>query len=64
MLLKDLRLGPRSPIFLFVIVMPILMTVVIQLVFGGLFAPKPRLGIVDMDSSELTRGRGTSTASR
>ena len=54
MLLKDLRLGPRSPIFLFVILMPILMTVVIQLVFGGLFAAEPRLGIVDMGSSELT----------
>jgi ABC-2 type transport system permease protein len=53
-LLKDLRLGPRSPIFLFVLLMPLLMTVVIQLVFGNLFAPKPRLGIVDMGSSSLT----------
>ncbi len=52
-LFKDLRLGPRSPIFLFVIVMPVLMTVVIQLVFGGLFAAEPRLGIVDLGSSEL-----------
>jgi ABC-2 type transport system permease protein len=53
-LMKDLRLGPRSPIFFFVLLMPVLMTVVIQLVFGNLFAAEPRLGIVDMGSSALT----------
>lgn len=52
--IKDLRLGPRSPIFLFVIVMPALMTIIFQLVFGSLFSPKPRLGIVDMGNSEVT----------
>lgn len=53
-LVKDLRLGPRSPIFLFVLALPVLMTLVIQLVFGGLFAPRPRLGIVDLGSSGVT----------
>lgn len=52
---KDLRLGPRSPIFLFVLIMPVVMTAVIQLVFGSLFAPKPRLGIVDRGNSEITK---------
>lgn len=51
--MKDLRLGPRSPIFLFVILMPAVMTVIFQLVFGNLFSPEPRLGIVDMGNSEV-----------
>ncbi|MBN2168815.1 MAG: ABC transporter permease [Actinobacteria bacterium] len=51
---KDVRLGPRSPIFLFVIVMPAILTAVVQLVFGSLFTPKPRLGIVDMGNSEIS----------
>lgn len=53
-LLKDLRLGPRSPVFLWAIVFPIVGTLVTQLVFGSLFAPKPRLGIVDEGASEIT----------
>lgn len=51
---KDLSLGPRSPIFLFVLVMPALMTVVLQLVFGGLITSMPRMGIVDNGNSEIT----------
>lgn len=51
---KDLELGPRSPILLWAVVMPVVATLLLQLVFGGLFAPRPRLAIVDLGSSEIT----------
>jgi len=51
---KDLELGPRSPILLWAIVMPVVATLLLQLVFGGLFAPQPRLAIVDRGLSEIT----------
>jgi len=56
--LKDLRLGPRSPIFLWAVVFPVVGTLVVQLVFGSLFAPKPRLGIVDEGASAITAAAG------
>lgn len=51
---KDLRLGPRSPIFLWAIGLPVLMTFLITAVFGSLFAPPPRLAVVDEDASAVT----------
>lgn len=51
---KDLALGPRSPVFLFALVLPVAMTLVIQLAFGSLLEPRPRLGIVDGGRSEIT----------
>lgn len=56
---KDLRLGPRSPIFLWVLVLPLLITLVLQLAFGSLFDPSPRLGIVDMGDSGITSVAGS-----
>ena len=53
-LVKDLRLGPRSPIFLFAIVMPVLITLLVSAVFGNLFEPTPRLGVVDLGESAVT----------
>lgn len=53
-LLKDLRLGPRSPIFLWALICPVVITLVVQVFFGSLFEPKPRLGIVDQGRSEIT----------
>lgn len=50
---KDMVVGPRSPFFLFALVMPVVITAVINLVFGELFSPTPRLGLVDEDHSEL-----------
>ena len=50
---KDLRLGPRSPILLWAIVFPVVGTFVVQVVFGSLFAPQPRLGIVDEGGSQV-----------
>lgn len=54
-LAKDLRLGPRSPIFLWAIALPVVFTLLISAVFGDLFAPSPRLAVVDEGSSEVTR---------
>ncbi|TVR54848.1 MAG: ABC transporter permease [Spirochaetaceae bacterium] len=51
---KDLAVGPRSPIILFALVMPLLLTLVLNLVFGGLLSAKPRLAIVDAGQSEVT----------
>jgi ABC-2 type transport system permease protein len=51
---KDLQLGPRSPIFLWVLLLPLLITFVLQVTFGDLFDPQPRLGIVDDGSSTIT----------
>ena len=50
---KDLRLGPRSPILLWAVIFPIVGTFVVQVVFGSLFAPAPRLGIVDEGGSQV-----------
>lgn len=50
---KELRFGPRSPLFLYALILPIVMTFVIVGVFGSLFAPSPRLGIVDDGNSTI-----------
>ena len=39
---KDLGVGPRSPIFLYAIVLPVILTLLIRVVFGSLFDPVPR----------------------
>lgn len=51
---KDLALGPRSPIVLWAFVLPVVLTLLIRGVFGGLFESEPRLGIVDQGNSEVT----------
>ncbi len=51
---KDLAFGPRSPLFLFAVAMPLLITLLLQVVFGSLFERAPRLGIVDPSGSALT----------
>ena len=52
-LLKDLSLGPRSPILLWALVLPIVLTLLIRMVFGSLFTSEPRLGIVDLGNSAV-----------
>lgn len=54
LLRKDLQLGPRSPIFLWALALPVVITLLIQGVFGGLFEPRPRLGVVDSGASAIT----------
>lgn len=55
---KDLALGPRSPIFLWAIVLPVVLTLVLQVAFGSLFDPEPRLGILDEGGSAITSAIG------
>ena len=51
---KDLALGPRSPFLLFAVAMPVIITLLVQGVFGNLFERPPRLGIVDEGESAVT----------
>jgi ABC-2 type transport system permease protein len=51
---KDLFMSPRNSIFFFALAMPVILTLLFQLVFGSLFDPEPRLGIVDYGDSEMT----------
>lgn len=46
-------MGPRSPIFLYALLLPVVLTFIIIGVFGSLFAPSPRLGIVDEGNSAI-----------
>lgn len=52
---KDLSLGPRSTVFLWALVLPLAITLVLQVAFGSLFQPKPRLGVVDDGASQIVR---------
>ena len=51
---KEFRIGPRSPVFLWVLFVPVLFTLILQVTFGSVFDPEPRLGIVDEGSSTIT----------
>ncbi len=53
LLKRELLQGPKSFIFLWAIVLPVLMSLVLTLVFGTLFSDKPQVGIADEDSSGL-----------
>lgn len=51
---KDLGRGPRSPAFLYALLMPVLITLVTKVILLSLFDPEPRLGIADLGRSEIT----------
>ena len=53
LLAKDLRLGPRSPLVLWALVLPVALTLLLRGVFGGLLDPQPRLGIAAAGDSEV-----------
>ena len=50
---KELLQGPKNFILIWVIVAPILISLVFSLVFGTLFTEKPKLGIMDEGHSQL-----------
>ncbi len=54
MVFKDFSVGPRKPFFLWALLMPFALTLVLQFAFGSLFEPKPRLGVVDLGQSDIT----------
>jgi len=51
---KDVAMSPRSSVFFFVLALPVVMTLLFQLVFGSLFESKPRLGVVDRGKSQIS----------
>ena len=51
---REVKMGPRTMMVIWLMVFPILITVLVRLVFGGLIDPSPRLGIVDFGNSEVT----------
>jgi len=53
LLSKELAHGSKNFIFIFAVVIPIAMSLVISLLFGTLFAGKPKLGLADRGSSQL-----------
>jgi ABC-2 type transport system permease protein len=50
---KELRYSSKNFIFVFAVVIPIVLSLVITLLFGSLFSGKPKLGINDQGDSEL-----------
>lgn len=53
LLRKELSTGARSFIFVFSIVVPVVLTLLVNLLFGRVFTDTPRLGLVDLGSSSL-----------
>lgn len=53
LLAKEFLHGPRNFLFILAIVVPLVLTLVVQLLFGSLFTGQPRLGLVDEGSSRL-----------
>jgi len=51
---KDLATGPRVVLLFWVVAMPLLITLLIRLIFGGLVDRPPRLGIVDQGRSSIS----------
>ena len=50
---KELRYSSKNFIFVFAIVIPIVLSLIVTLLFGSLFSGKPKLGINDQGDSEL-----------
>ncbi|MEF3275093.1 MAG: ABC transporter permease [Chloroflexus sp.] len=54
LLSREVVQGPKNFIFIFTIVVPIGLSLVLGLLFGTFFSGKPRLGIVDVGNSRVT----------
>jgi ABC-2 type transport system permease protein len=53
LLKKELVHGSKSFMFIFAIVVPLVLTLIVSLVFGSLFSGKPELGIADQGDSRI-----------
>lgn len=58
-LAKDIRLGPRSPLLVWALAVPLVMTLLVQGVFGSLLDQQPRLGILDAAGSAVAAALAT-----
>jgi ABC-2 type transport system permease protein len=54
LLARDLGRGPRSPTFLYALLMPLVIAFVTKVIMLVLIDPEPRLGIVDLGGSQVT----------
>ena len=60
---KDLKRAPRSGILILCLVYPALLTLLLQVIFGGVFDPAPRVGLVPhAESPALTAALSSSEA--
>lgn len=50
---REVAMGPRTVMAFWILAFPLIITFVVRIVFGGLFDPNPRLGIVDLGSSTI-----------
>jgi len=50
---KEIWYGPKNFMFIWALVMPVLISLVVSLIFGTLFTGKPKLGVMDEGSSQL-----------
>lgn len=50
---KEFSRGPRNFIFIFALVVPIVLSLVLSLLFGTFFSGKPKLGVADLGDSAL-----------
>ena len=55
LLRKELVHGSKGFFFIFAVAGPLILTLLVNLVFGSIFAGKPRLGILDMGDSQITQ---------
>lgn len=53
LLKKELHQSTHSMLFIFATVIPILVSLIVSLVFGRLFEPAPRVGILDQGESQM-----------
>ena len=53
LLVKELLQGSKGFIFVYAIIAPVLISLVVSLIFGTLFTDKPKLGIADEGNSQL-----------
>ena len=51
---KEIVHGSKTVIFVFALVIPILLTLLLRLIFGSLFSERPKLGLVDEGNSAFT----------
>lgn len=53
LLKRELLQGPRSFIFVWAVIAPVIISLVVSVIFGSLFTGKPKLGLVDEGGSQL-----------
>ena len=51
---KEIRQGATNFFFIYALVMPIILSLVVTLAFGDIFSQTPRLGIYDAGESQMT----------